>query len=135
MPMDRSRYPADWDEVTARIRERAGDICEWPGCGLPNGAWVHRRERDLEQWTPAHDWPSRRDRVPPGYRKAIRVVLTVAHLDHDTTNNDPANLRAWCQLHHIRHDAELHAENAAATRARKRREQEDAAGQGRMFGG
>jgi hypothetical protein len=51
--------------------------------------------------------------------RAIRVVLTVAHLDHDPAHNDDANLRAWCQLHHLRYDAALHARNAAETRRRK----------------
>jgi hypothetical protein len=46
----------------------------------------------------------------------IKVVLTVAHVDHDPTNNDESNLSAWCQLHHLRHDATQHA----ATRKRTR---------------
>jgi cytochrome c553 len=47
-------------------------------------------------------------------------VLTVAHLDHQPENNDPANLLAMCQRCHSRYDAELHARNARRTRrARK----------------
>lgn len=38
--------------------------------------------------------------------KLIQVVLTIAHLDHDVNNNDPANLKALCQRCHNRHDAE-----------------------------
>lgn len=136
MPIDRSRYPADWDEITARIRKRAGNLCERPGCALPNGAWVQRSKANLEEWRPAPArsailpdyWPD-----PERWRRPIRIVLTVAHLDHDTTNNAPENLRAWCQLHHLRHDAPLHAANAAKTRARKRAEAEQAAGQERLW--
>jgi len=49
-----------------------------------------------------------------------KVVLTVAHLDHDPTNNEPDNLRAMCQRCHLRLDREQHIHNAAVTRAQKR---------------
>jgi len=39
----------------------------------------------------------------------IKVVLTVAHLNHDPTDNDPANLRALCQRCHLVHDKAHHA--------------------------
>ena len=44
-----------------------------------------------------------------------KVVLTIAHLDHDVTNNAPGNLRAWCQRCHLTYDAPHHVE----TRRRK----------------
>ncbi len=50
----------------------------------------------------------------------IRIVLTVMHLDHDTTNNTEANLKAACQKCHLSYDAKHHAQNAAKTRARKK---------------
>ncbi|WP_148041392.1 HNH endonuclease family protein [Rufibacter immobilis] len=34
----------------------------------------------------------------------MKVILTVAHLDHDPTNNEDWNLKALCQLCHNRHD-------------------------------
>lgn len=95
MPMQRALYPPDWPVISARIRGRAGNRCEWPGCGLENGAIVE------------------------GSRGPYRVVLTVAHLDHDPANCNPSNLRAWCQPHHLRYDARQHARNAAATRRRR----------------
>jgi hypothetical protein len=49
----------------------------------------------------------------------VKIVLTIAHVDHDETNNADENLRAWCQLHHLRHDAQQHAENARKTREAK----------------
>jgi len=49
-----------------------------------------------------------------------KVVLTVAHLDHNEANCDPANLRALCQRCHLRHDLQQHMANAALTRRRKR---------------
>lgn len=41
------------------------------------------------------------------YRNPVRVILTVAHLDHTPENCDPANLRAWCQWCHNTYDAPM----------------------------
>jgi 5-methylcytosine-specific restriction endonuclease McrA len=56
------------------------------------------------------------------------VVLTIAHLDHDPTHNDWSNLRAWCQRCHNTYDVE----HRRQTRARTRRQSQEAAGQGRL---
>jgi len=128
MPMDRARYPADWDAIVARIRARAGDRCEWPGCGLRNGAVIHRA------WS-GRAWPvawlhCREGRVGclgleaprQPVRSAIRIVLTVAHRCHDPACAVETHLAAWCQAHHLRYDAARHAAHAAETRRRKRRD-------------
>ena len=98
MPMDRSKYPANWEQISEQIRfERAGGRCEgsprYPDCRAIHGQ-------------------------PHPVTGSI-VVLTVAHLDHDPTNNDPANLRALCQRCHLTHDAKLHAQHAAVTRRQR----------------
>lgn len=49
----------------------------------------------------------------------IRIVLTVAHLDHNPANNAPENLRALCQRCHLRYDQKIHAASARRTRARR----------------
>ena len=50
----------------------------------------------------------------------IKTVLTIAHLDHDPTNNNPDNLRALCQQCHNRYDQKHRQANARQTRrARK----------------
>lgn len=41
-------------------------------------------------------------------QKAIKVVLTIAHLDHDTSHNDYSNLKALCQRCHLNYDKEHH---------------------------
>jgi 5-methylcytosine-specific restriction endonuclease McrA len=41
----------------------------------------------------------------------IIIVLTIAHLDHDTGNNEYENLRALCQRCHNQHDAEYRKNN------------------------
>ena len=38
----------------------------------------------------------------------IETCLTVAHLDHDATNNAPDNLARLCQTHHWMYDAGLY---------------------------
>lgn len=124
MPIDYRRYPPNWREISQRVRDRAGQRCEWEGCGAPNGARIVREPGNPEAYRIV---PSSRDGDTPVLddERAIRVVLTVAHLDHDPSSADESRLRAWCQLHHLRYDATLHGRNAAETRRRKR----EAAGQ------
>ena len=122
---EKDRYPADWPEVSRRIRlERAGGKCEWPGCEAPNGELIFRLRRDPEQWRSPGSGDL--DEIDPEYRGVI-VVLTVAHLDADgdvcqcraTTGRKCAideHLKAWCQLHHLRYDSKHHVRNAARTR-------------------
>jgi 5-methylcytosine-specific restriction endonuclease McrA len=106
MPVrDKSRYPANWEQISKRIRERAGYKCEW--CGAENG---------------------KRHPVTGSH-----VVLTVAHLDHTPENCEDSNLVALCQRCHLRYDAKLHGKHAAETRRRKKRAVIEAAGQMRLF--
>jgi hypothetical protein len=91
MPCNYRDYPPDWfTNIRPSILARAEIRCEgspdhYPGCRAEN---VSRH---------------------PVTRS--RVVLTIAHLDHDKLNNDPSNLRALCQRCHLRHDRELHRRN------------------------
>jgi len=98
MPADRSNYPPYWEAISQYIRfQRAGGRCEgsprYPDCRAEHGQ--------------------------PHPVTGSTVVLTVAHLDHDTKNNDHDNLRAMCQRCHLTHDARQHARNAAITRRLK----------------
>lgn len=49
-----------------------------------------------------------------------KVVLTVAHLDHDKNNNRFSNLAALCQRCHLTHDRTQHALNRKYGRNWKR---------------
>lgn len=93
-PENRARYPRDWKCIADSIRLRAEHRCEgspaYPECRAENGK--------------------------PHPETGSRVVLTVAHLDHQPENCDPENLRAWCQRCHLHYDREHHAKTAYATR-------------------
>ena len=129
MPMDRSRYHRDWASISRQIREQANNQCEF--CGVPNGERVRRDRRG--QWhTEASIMArpvARRDEGFGEWKPSVTVVLTVAHLCHDTTCYDPTHLRALCQSCHLRYDAQHHARNAAETR----RQQRMATGQGALL--
>lgn len=108
MPWDRSKYPRDWStRIVPAIRERSGNRCECRGeCG--------RLFCNVTPCAAANGQPHP--------LTGSKVVLTTAHLDHDTTHNDLANLRHLCQLCHLSMDADLHAQHARETRRRRREE-------------
>lgn len=89
-----------------RIRERAGGRCECLGeCGLHKTTGGPRRcvERhgELARWARG------------------KVVLTVAHLNHQPEDCRDDNLKAMCQRCHLRMDVPHHRRNAAETRRQK----------------
>jgi hypothetical protein len=142
---NRRRYPADWPAISRRIRERAGQRCEW--CGAPNGKWIVRL-RGTGLWAPglrlggADDvddsfwlacyvgtWRDERgERVRVGDLPSdaddratlTRVVLTVAHLNHTPEDCRDENLAALCQRCHLGYDMRTHVRNARETRERRR---------------
>jgi hypothetical protein len=120
MPFDRKKYPADWNEIRQRILERAGNKCE--RCGVPNYS-VGARDKNGEWWDEKSIHNMNSDcgwaLWPDGFPPMIKVVLTVAHLNHDPQDNRDENLAALCQRDHLGHDIRLHTYNAARTRARK----------------
>ncbi len=99
-PENRAKYPADWREVSKRIRfERAAGRCECDGrCGEDHGGRCAARHGEPHPVTGA------------------KVVLTVMHLDHDPTHNDDANLMAGCQKCHNRYDAPMRRRGIAERR-------------------
>lgn len=103
MPYDRSRYPANWEEISRAIIERDGNRCAW--CNNANGQ--------------------------PHHITGSKVVLTVHHLGaprpdhspgdcHDKMDCRDENLVALCQRCHLWADRETHKRNAAQTRRRKK---------------
>lgn len=111
MPVDYSKYPADWKAISARIRDRSGGRCECGGdCGL------HHERRCEEQNGQPAKWARG------------RVVLTVAHLNHDPMDCRDDNLKAMCQRCHLRYDVDHHKANARARRHRLQIQMPDCAG-------
>ena len=100
MPIDYSKYSKDWKLRSRFIRfYRADNMCEQ--CGAINHSYVNKYSREL---------------CLPDEEDAVRIVLTVAHLDHDINNNSFFNIKALCQKCHLRYDSKHHAE----TRRKKR---------------
>lgn len=91
MPFDKRKYPPYWSQFSKHIRfERAGNKCE--ECGIENGTMNAR---------------------------GAKVVLTVAHLDHDGGVCDcrrrtgrkcarPDHVKAMCQRCHLALDKPAH---------------------------
>ena len=125
-PENKARYPKDWPAISHRVRERAGNACE--ECGVGNYALGGRTPDG--RWHPAQPAGEKLARLKwprPGEHawcagglclRIIRIVLTVAHLDHRPENCDDANLRCWCQRCHNRYDA---ATRRAGVRDRARK--------------
>jgi len=121
---NRARYPKDWVAIAVSIRERAGHRCEF--CGVPNyelggrspeGVW--HKALPVGANSLRLEWPNPGDHaLCSGYDKPlriIRIILTVAHLDHMPENNDPSNLKCLCQRCHNRYDQAHRKANAAQT--------------------
>lgn len=111
MPMDASRYPPNWRQISLAVRKAANWRCQ--RCGIKHGEVTAKARQ---------------------HGGAARVVLTVAHLGpnkHDKM--DISNLAALCQSCHLAEDMPEHVANARATRTRKRTEAARAAGQQELF--
>ena len=106
MPCDYRKYPANWKEIRASILTRAENRCE--KCDVQNHALGYRNWAGVFVPTGDH-WPEG-ERLLSVQAKVFKIVLTVAHLDHDVTNNEPKNLAALCQQCHNRHDVAHRAE-------------------------
>lgn len=82
MPIDYKTYPRGWKTVIVpRIKKRDGNRCKF--CGVENYT------------------------VKPN---GTKVVLTIAHLDHDSKNHDVLDdrLAALCQACHLKYDRQMH---------------------------
>lgn len=128
------RYPADWKAIRAGVLLRANNRCEF--CLAPNREVIARHVDGTSYMLEGGEvFDAETGEFLGSARgseydaaRLIEVVLTVAHLDHDESNNDVTNLRALCQRCHLTHDAR--------DNARRRRQSASArAGQGELFGG
>ena len=100
MSFDPKEYPPNWKEIRARILKRAGNRCEgspkFPDCRAEN----HK----------------------PHPVTGSRVVLTIAHVNHDKSNWDVKDeeLAANCQKCHLSRDINFHVANRKYGRNHKK---------------
>lgn len=118
MPINYDNYPANWKtEIRPAIIAREGNKCKF--CNVPNGKAIlrgHYSGIEVYQDDDGNIYNAANSDVLGSayvgdvcndpYKQAIVVVLTIAHLDHDVSNNDHSNLAALCQRCHNRHDKE-----------------------------
>jgi hypothetical protein len=120
MPFKPELYPDNWKEISTAIRARAGNKCQF--CGVENGAIGYRSTKGqfVKVFNSIEDVDLQADAMHLDGVKLIRIILTVAHLDHIPSNCTSDNLRALCQRCHLNYDAQYHAHNSAQTRRRKK---------------
>lgn len=100
-PENKGRYPADWKEISRRIRfERAQGRCEFDDPATGERCEARHGE--------------------PHPVTGSKVVLTTAHLNHVPEDCDDGNLKAGCQRCHLRYDADHHASNRRARRDKQK---------------
>lgn len=114
MPIDYKKYCKDWKLRSHFIRHyRAKNKCEF--CGIENhkvvirGKWYGVKCYQDEDGNIYDEKTS--EKIGDDYlgevhptNALIKIVLTVAHLDHDLSNNSFFNLKALCQKCHNNYD-------------------------------
>lgn len=125
MPIDYKKYPPNWKtEIVPTVIQRAKNKCEW--CHLQNGQTVYAiklyikdlsgKYKQKSVWFSQLGDAGREAGISPETHspeeamrlvKPVKVVLTIAHLDHDELNHNVKidRLRALCQMCHLRYDA------------------------------
>lgn len=132
MPINYREYHPDWkSKIRPAILRRAKNCCEF--CGLPNYSEGYRKKDGkfldcVEVKAALHNagydyfrnelkhYAKKDDIV----RRPTKIMLAVAHLDHDIQNNDFGNLRALCQRCHLQHDNDQHRAKFRRTIAAKK---------------
>jgi len=127
MPIDYNDYPANWlTEIRPRILARDKHRCKF--CNVPNQLVIKRLKGTAWRKPCGTEWDMVHSSIRSGYSYSgalryhgfTKVVLTIAHLDHDHTNTSDRNLAALCQRCHLKHDGTQHANNRKYGRNWKR---------------
>jgi len=109
-PENKKLYPKNWKEIRRQILKRADNKCEF--CGLENHITGYRtKEGNFIQCEGMECETANLDE-----EHLFKIVLTIAHLDHNPTNNNPDNLRALCQKCHNNYDKEHRKETRKHTK-------------------
>jgi 5-methylcytosine-specific restriction endonuclease McrA len=117
MPMERDRYPSDWEQLAANIRVQANHRCQHCGkeCRRPGEKLSDFVLRRWGGFAEGREWNAARDAID----HPKKYCLTTAHLDQDPANNHPSNLKALCMVCHIQYDHPHLKRNAIAKRERR----------------
>ena len=121
-PIDYRKYPKNWPDIRAVVLARAGETvdrrgfitreaeCEW--CGLTNRTWYHRLPGQIVWCCDAPNEIALCPYCGDTNHIPVKIVLTVAHLDHDPENDDVCvtRLRALCQKCHLAYDAPMRSQ-------------------------
>lgn len=108
-PENKKLYPKNWKEIRYKILKRANNKCEF--CGVENHS-VGYRDKD-GNFIESIGMQQEADELDGEH--LFQIVLTIAHLDHNPTNNNPENLKALCQKCHLNYDKEHHQETRRNT--------------------
>lgn len=106
-PENKKLYPPNWKQISEYIRfERAKNKCEF--CGVNNyirGFWIENKFVTIEQILIELETTGNTQIDNFSIeKKPIKIILTVAHLDHNPSNCDYSNLKALCQKCHNNYD-------------------------------
>lgn len=117
MPIDYKKYPANWlSEIRPRIMQRANNTCECEDCDFKHleEVFAVRHKGKTTGWFRSFELANslpktiemKKGKIIDNPKK-VKVVLTIAHLDHDENNKDVKDdrLMAMCQICHLRYDA------------------------------
>ena len=134
MPCNYKNYPPNWfTEIRPRILERAKNCCEQ--CFVKNyeiilrGEWAGVKAFQTEDGKIFN--AENGEKIGEHYfgeinkkpkAKLTKVILTIAHLDHDKENFEVSDdrLKALCQRCHLVLDKEHHAEKRRETINKKK---------------
>lgn len=120
MPINYKKYRSNWKtKIRPDILERADNRCE--KCGVKNYELILRGELEGlkvymildsgDVFSSENGDHHGRHKFLDKELKPLKVVLTVAHLDHDVNNNDYSNLKALCQYCHNNYDMSVRVKN------------------------
>lgn len=111
MPINYKEYPPNWKtEIRPAILERAKNCCE--ECGAPNHELIYRSIKGKSDWILTPEGHEADVLALDGF-KSTKIILTIAHLDHDKLNHNVKldRLKALCQRCHLKYDLNRHIQN------------------------
>lgn len=154
MPMDKSKYPPNWNEISRGVKDRAGRKCEQ--CGAPDRKYILRSTRDGSRYVisdpdGSYSYPDSTEKLrvewlPMEFDDSglTFVILTTHHKGVPKADGSPGdrgdkmdcrdeNLAALCQRCHLLADMDLHVANRKRTHNQKKRQRQLDAGQKELW--